>query len=297
MNDKKIMLVLVNFCMYNEYGGGNDMKYKQLLNLLTIVALLTLAACAEKEAVKSAEEKKENTALNQERKNSTEKKQDVQKKEEGQIGIATTVEELKQHTDKRGYIFYEDHPIRRITGEEGRTTNIMNYGDSILNVRTEEPLENAPSDLVNEGFKFMTVGQNSSFQYKSWDEATNLERALVKAVYVSVQAFRVLEVPARKGDFSNKEIAGALTYLRKGGEFDYMAPVAQSETDLGLYQKNEMLKKTWNQLASIEKPEKNKEAFSEAYEKARQETNNMIGVLNILLSKNAQERLSELPSK
>ncbi|WP_243523287.1 hypothetical protein [Bacillus pseudomycoides] len=34
------------------------MKYKQLLNLLTIVALLTLAACAEKEAVKSAEEKK-----------------------------------------------------------------------------------------------------------------------------------------------------------------------------------------------------------------------------------------------
>ncbi|MDM5189095.1 hypothetical protein QUF99_17810 [Bacillus sp. DX4.1] len=271
------------------------MKYKRLLNLLTIVALLTLSACAEKEAVKSAEEKKENTASNQEGKNSTEKKQDVQKKEDGQIGIATTVEELKQHTDKRGYIFYTDHPIRRITGEEGRTTNIMNYGDSILNVRTEEPLEDAPPDLVNEGFKFMTVGQNSSFQYKSWDEATNLERALVKAVYVSVQAFRVLEVPARKGDFSNKEITGALTYLRKGGEFDYMAPVAQSETDLGLYPKNEMLKKTWNQLASIEKPEKNKKAFSEAYEKARQETNNMIGVLNILLSKNAQERLSELP--
>lgn len=282
--------------MYNEYGGGNDMRYK-VLNLITIVAVLTLSACAEKEAAKPVEEKKENTSFNQKEKNSTEKKQDAQEKEEGQIGVATTVEELKQHTDKRGYIFYTDHPIRRITGEEGRTTNICNYGDQVLNIRTGEPLENAPANLVKEGLTFMTVGQNPSIQYKSWDEATNLERALVKAVYVSVQAFRVLEVPARKGDFSNAEITGALAYLRKAGDFDYMAPVAQSETDLGLYQKNEMMKKTWNKLANIEKPENNKAAFSEAYEKARQETNNMIGVLNILLSKNYEERLSELPSK
>lgn len=283
------MLVSVNFCMYNECGGGNGMRYKRLLNLITIVALLTLSACAEKEAVKSVEEKKE--------KISTEKKQDVQKKEEGKIGVETTVEELKQHVDKHGYIFYADHPIRRITDEEGWTTNIMNYGDKVLNIRTGESLENAPANVVKEGFTFITVGQNPSIQYKSWDEATYLERALVKAVYMSVQAFRVLEVPARKGDFSDAEITEALAYLRKGGDFDYQAPVAQSETDLGLYKKNEMLKKTWNQLANIEKPEKNKEAFSEAYEKARKETNNMIGVLNILLSKNYEERLSELPSK
>ena len=50
-------------------------------------------------------------------------------------------------------------------------------------------------------------------------------------------------------------------------------------------------------IRKIEKPKNNKEAFSQAYEKARQETNNMIGVLNILLSKNYEERLSEFPSK
>lgn len=297
MNDKKIMLVFVNFCMYNEYGGGNDMKFRRLLNLLTIVTLLTLSACAEKEAVKPAEEKKENTALNQEGKNSAEKKEEVQKKEEGQIGIATTVEELKQHIDKRGYILYTDHPIRRVTSEDGRRTDISNYGDLIVNVHTGEPLENAPTDLIKEGFTFMTRGQDPSFQYKSWDEISNLERALVKAVYVSVRSLRVLEAPARQGDFSNDEITGALAYLRKGGESDYMAPVAQSETDSGLYAKYEMMKKSWRELANIEKPKENKVAFSEAYEKARQETNNMIGVLNILLSKNYKERLSKLPSK
>ncbi|MBY0598504.1 hypothetical protein [Bacillus bingmayongensis] len=277
------------------------MKCKRLLNIITIAVLLILSACTEKEAAKPAEEKtesqKKNKALNEKDKASTEKKQDGQKKEEGQIGIQTTVEELKQYIDKRGYILYTDHPIRRVTSEDGRTTDISNYGDLIVNARTGEPLENAPSDLIKDGFAFMTVGQDPSFQYKSWDEISNLERALVKAVYVSIRALRVLEAPARQGDFSNDEITGALAYLRKGGEFDYMAPAAQSETDSGLYEKYEIMKKSWRELANIEKPEENKVAFSEAYEKARQETNNMIGVLNILLSKNYEERLSKLPSK
>lgn len=40
------------------------------------------------------------------------------------------------------------------------------------------------------------------------------------------------------------------------------------------------------------------QAFTDAYAyaHARQETNNMIGILNILLSKNAEERLEKLPN-
>lgn len=56
------------------------------------------------------------------------------------------------------------------------------------------------------------------------------------------------------------------------------------------------MKQSWEQLATVEDPENNKEAFKEAYANARQETNNMIGILNILLSKNAEERLEKLPS-
>lgn len=280
------------------------MNYKKIIvSTMLAASLFTLSACKEKEVVKPVEKKeesqKEHVASDKTEKVTTEKeKQDVQKKKEGQIGIQTTVEELQQHIDKRGYIFYTDHPIRRVTSENNRTTDISNYGDSVIHIRTEEPLENLSSDLVKEGYAFITVQQESSFQYKSWDEITNLERALVKAVYASLPAFRVLEAPARKGDFSNTaEITEALTYLRKGGEFDYMAPVAQGEVDQGLFQKNDKVKKSWSKLANIENPKGNKTAFSQAYEEARQETNNMIGLLNILLSKNYKERLSQLPSK
>ncbi|WP_035432575.1 hypothetical protein [Bacillus sp. UNC322MFChir4.1] len=280
------------------------MNYKKtIVSAMLAASLFTLSACKEKEVVKSVEKKeesqKEHVASDKTEKVTTEKeKQNVQKKEEGQIGIQTTVEELQQHIDKRGYILYTDHPIRRVTSENNRTTDISNYGDLVINIRTEEPLENLSSNLVKEGYAFITVQQDSSFQYKSWDEITNLERALVKVVYASLPVFRVLETPARKGDFSNTaEITEALTYLRKGGEFDYMAPVAQGEVDQGLFQKNDKLKKSWSKLANIENPKENKTAFSQAYEEARQETNNMIGLLNILLSKNYKDRLAQLPSK
>lgn len=284
--------------------GGARMKYKKILvNTMLVGALLTLSACEEKEVVKPVEKKtesqKEHVTSDKTEKVTTEKeKKDGQKKEEGQIGIQTTVEELQQHIDKRGYILYTDNPIRRVTSENSRVTDISNYGDSVINIRTEESLENLSPDLVKEGYAFMTVKENPSFQYKSWDEITNLERALVKAVYASVPALRVLEAPARKGDFSNTaEITAALTYLRKGGEFDYMAPVAQGKVDQGLFQKNDKLKKSWSKLANIENPKENKVAFSQAYEEARKETNNMLGLLNILLSKNYEERLSQVPSK
>ncbi|MEH6848903.1 hypothetical protein [Bacillus pseudomycoides] len=280
------------------------MNYKKtIVSTMLAASLFTLSACKEKEVVKPVEKKeesqKEHVESDKTEKVTTEKeKQNVQKKEEGQIGVQTTVEELRQHIDKRGYILYTDHPIRRVTSENGRVTDISNYGDSVVNIRTEEPLENLSSDLVKEGYAFMTVKENPSFQYQSWDEITNLERALVKAVYASVPALRVLETPARKGDFSNTaEITAALTYLRKGGEFDCMAPVAQGEVDQGLFQKNDKVKKSWSKLANIENPKENKTAFSQAYEEARQETNNMIGLLNILLSKNYKERLAQLPNK
>lgn len=280
------------------------MNYKKtIVSILLVASLFTLSACKEKEVVKPVEKKeepqKEHITSDKTEEVTTEKeKQDEQKKEEGQIGIQTTVEELQQHIDKRGYILYTDHPIRLVTSENNRTTDISNYGDSVVNIRTEEPLENLSPDWVKEGYAFITVQQDPSFQYKSWDEITNLERALVKVAYASVSAFRVLEAPARKEDFSNTaEITEALTYLRKGGEFDYMAPVAQGGVDQGLFQKNDKLKKSWSKLANIENPKENKIAFSQAYEEARQETNNMIGLLNILVSKNYKERLSQLPSK
>ncbi|MDM5188382.1 hypothetical protein QUF99_13955 [Bacillus sp. DX4.1] len=174
------------------------MNYKKTIaSTMLVASLFTLSACKEKEVVKPVEKKeesqKEHITPDKTEEVTTEKeKQDVQKKEEGQIGIQTTVEELRQHIDKRGYILYTDHPIRRVTSENNRVTDISNYGDSVINIRTEEPLENLSSDLVKEGYAFMTVQQDPSFQYKSWDEITNLERALVKAAYASVPVLRVL---------------------------------------------------------------------------------------------------------
>ncbi|MEI4803211.1 hypothetical protein WAZ07_18320 [Bacillus sp. FJAT-51639] len=106
---------------------------KIIVSTMLTASLFTLSACKEKEVVRPVEKKEE------------------------QIGIQTTVEELRQHIDKRGYILYTDYPIRRVTSENNWATNISNYDDAVINIRTEEPLENLLSDVVKEGHAFITV--------------------------------------------------------------------------------------------------------------------------------------------
>ncbi|MDM5188052.1 hypothetical protein QUF99_12195 [Bacillus sp. DX4.1] len=268
------------------------MIHRKTLSILTLITtIFTLSACGEKEAAKSVETKQEIKKDNV----TVPKKESKEepKKKEGQIGIQTKDEELKEHVDKNGYIFYTEHPIRRVTSDDGKRTNIFNYGDSFINLNTEEPLVNLPKEYIPKAFSFVTDYNDPSFQYRTWDETTNLERALIKTVFVSFSVFRILDVPGKQGDFSSPEIKDALSYIQRGGSFEYAAPAPQSQSDIGLYEKCGIMKKSWEQLAAVENPENNKDAFKDAYANARQETNNMILMLNILLSKNAEERLAK----
>ena len=75
-----------------------------------------------------------------------------------------------------------------------------------------------------------------------------------------------------------------------------MAPVAQHTYDITLTKLYDKARASWAKLAAID-PEQDEAAFAENYTEARTEANNVMGLLNILLSTNEEERLEQTYGK
>ncbi|SEB02667.1 hypothetical protein [Paenibacillus sp. 276b] len=219
--------------------------------------------------------------------------------EEGKIGVDSTLEELKQkYADKLGYIRVplNDHPVRRVSEEGSKNINIANYSDAVVNMNTGIPIHSDSQRLIDDAFPFFTIVQAPEVSYVSWEEATNLERAMVKTLFISRQALLLTEDAMKNKDYTSQSFTDSMEFFKNAAEFDSMAPVAQHTYDITLTKLYDKARESWAKLAAID-PEQDEAAFAEKYTEARTEANNVMGLLNILLSTNEEERLEQTYGK
>ncbi|MGX1826747.1 hypothetical protein ACWIE6_00725 [Paenibacillus taichungensis] len=219
--------------------------------------------------------------------------------EEGKIGVDSTLEELKQkYADKLGYIRIplNDHPVRRVSEEGSKNINIANYSDAVVNMNTGIPIHSDSQRLIDDAFPFFTTVQAPEVSYVSWGEATNLERAMVKTLFISRQALLLTEDAMKNKDYTSQSFTDSMEFFKNAAEFDSMAPVAQHTYDITLTKLYDKARESWAKLAAID-PEQDEAAFAEKYTEARTEANNVMGLLNILLSTNEEERLEQTYGK
>ncbi|MBE7681308.1 hypothetical protein [Paenibacillus sp. P13VS] len=210
-----------------------------------------------------------------------------------------TLKELQdQYADKLGYIRIplDDHPVRRVSEEGSKNINVANYSDTVVDMNAEVPIHANTQRLIDDAFPFFTTVQAPDESYITWDEATNLERAMVKTLFISREGLLITEDAMNNKDYSSQSFQDSMDFFRVTAKFESMAPVAQHPYDITLSELYDKARKSWGELASMD-PKQDEAAFAEKYQTARTDANNAMGLLNILLSTNEEERMEQTYGK
>ncbi|WP_336781312.1 hypothetical protein [Paenibacillus illinoisensis] len=210
-----------------------------------------------------------------------------------------TLKELQdQYADKLGYIRIplDDHPVRRVSEEGSKNINVANYSDTVVDMNAEVPIHANTQRLIDDAFPFFTTVQAPDVTYITWDEATNLERAMVKTLFISREGLLITEDAMNNKDYSSQSFQDSMDFFRVTAKFESMAPVAQHPYDITLSELYDKARKSWGELAAMD-PKQDEAAFAEKYQTARSDANNAMGLLNILLSTNEEERMEQTYGK
>lgn len=210
-----------------------------------------------------------------------------------------TLKELQdQYADKLGYIRIplDDHPVRRVSEEGSKNINVANYSDTVVDMNAEVPIHANTQRLIDDAFPFFTSVQAPDVTYITWDEATNLERAMVKTLFISREGLLITEDAMNNKDYSSQSFQDSMDFFRVTAKFESMAPVAQHPYDITLSELYDKARKSWGELAAMD-PKQDEVAFAEKYQTARTDANNAMGLLNILLSTNEEERMEQTYGK
>ncbi|MBR2564914.1 MAG: hypothetical protein IKE29_09840 [Paenibacillus sp.] len=216
--------------------------------------------------------------------------------EEGRIGLDSTMEELEQkYTDKLGYIRIpiSDHPVRRVSEKGSKNISISNYGDAVVDLNAGVPIHSDSQKLIDDAFPHFTTVQAPDVSYVTWEEATNMERAMVKTLFIAREGLLITEDAMKNKDYSSQDFRDSMNFFRVTAKFESMPPVAQHPYDITLTTLYEKARKSWGQLAAMD-PEQDEAAFAEMYKTARTDANNAMGFLNVVLSTNEEERIKEI---
>ncbi|PQP83229.1 hypothetical protein C0Q44_00400 [Paenibacillus sp. PCH8] len=216
--------------------------------------------------------------------------------DDGKIGKDSTLEELKQqYADKLGYIRIplNDHPVRRVSEEGSKNINVANYSDAVVDMNAGVPIHSDSLRLIDDAFPFFTTVQAPDESYVTWEEATNLERAMVKTLFIAREGLLITEDAMKNKDYSSKSFQDSKDFFSVTAKFESMAPVAQHPYDITLTTLYDKARTSWGELAVMD-PAKDEAAFAEMYTTVRRDANNAMGLLNALLSTNEEARIKEI---
>jgi len=219
--------------------------------------------------------------------------------EPASAGTESTLKELQEeYADKLGYIRIplDDHPVRRVSEEGSKNINVANYSDTLVDMNAEVPIHANTQRLIDDAFPFFTTVQAPDVTYITWDEATNLERAMVKTLFIAREGLLITEDAMNTKDYSSQSFQDSMDFFRVTAKFESMAPVAQHPYDITLSELYDKARKSWGELAAMD-PKQDEAAFAEKYQTARTDANNAMGLLNILLSTNEEERMEQTYGK
>lgn len=210
---------------------------------------------------------------------------------EGNFPDNLTQEEYEKLSKEQGTVRYalDDHPIRGITSQDGKVTNVTNLTDALIDI-AESRAYQLPDSAVPEAYQLFLQTRADEFsntpdsQYRTWEEATNLERGIIQIVLLIAPSLNDLGYLIENDEFEHPVFPIIQEDFFNLGSPTVLVPGPQTGTDLALFEEMMKMKSMWEELGKFEHPSENKEAFEETYKTLRSETNNLIVRVNFALT-------------
>ncbi|QHA91262.1 hypothetical protein [Bacillus sp. N1-1] len=213
--------------------------------------------------------------------------------EDGNIEYEHTQKEIvDEYMDENGRIYFplDKKPIRTIvSGENENIRNITNYGDAFVGIVEEEAYELSDQDQVDQAYQLILDAipaqlQGQELTYRTYEEATNLERGITKMTYLIAPTLSDLDYIVQTQAYDHEALPILLEELESLGSPTLLPPAPQTAMDLQLFENMQAVQAMWGQLGQFEDPKTNRAEFEQLYFEVRKETLNMMARVNYTLS-------------
>ncbi|MFA9456479.1 hypothetical protein ACERJO_06850 [Halalkalibacter sp. AB-rgal2] len=167
--------------------------------------------------------------------------------------------------------------------------HITNYSDTMIDILAAEAYK-LEEELIEEAYHFFINNPPAQLlgtdpnEYRTWDDATNLERAMIQIVYLIAPVLNELDTIANHELYDHEALPILLEEFKKVGSPTTLIPGPQSLLDIQLYDNMSAVQMMWGQLGQFESPEDNREEFIEYLQLVREETTHLVGRVNYTLS-------------
>lgn len=81
-------------------------------------------------------------------------------------------------------------------------------------MNTGIPIHSDSQRLIDDAFPFFTTAQAPDVSYVTWEEATNLERAMVKTLFISREGLLLTEKAMNDKDYASSSFRDSMNFLR-----------------------------------------------------------------------------------
>lgn len=203
----------------------------------------------------------------------------------------TEREIVEKYMDDEGRIYFDfdEDPIRSVKEMDNDVTHIMNYSDAYIDI-LENKAYVLPDEKIDGAYNLFISNlpagaeQTDASDYRTWEEATNLERAIMQIVVLTGPLINDLEVMMEHDIYESSGFNHVLNEFYELGNPMVIIPAPQTYYDMQLYQNMQMMHSLWGEIGKFEHAADHKEDFNELYTELRQETNNLIVRVNRTLN-------------
>ena len=204
----------------------------------------------------------------------------------------TEIEVVDKFLDTDGRIYFEldDNPIRHILGEDGTDNYIANYYDAFIDIKGARAYDLSEQGHVDAVYHLFIsnppkelVDKDPS-EYRSWEEATNLERGTMAVIDLLGPYLNHLGFLIEDDIYNGEQFDKVIKEFDLLGSPSTIIPAPQTVYDVQLYENISKVQSLWRELGDIENPEDNKDKFDSLYKQIRAEMNHLIVRINFILS-------------
>ena len=213
--------------------------------------------------------------------------------EDGDIRYEHTEKEIvDDYMDEDGRIYFalDEKPVRTIiTGENGNIHNITNYGDAFIELLTKEAYELTDQAQIDDAYQLILSAtpaqlQGQELTYRSYEEATNLERGITKLMFLVAPTLNDLDYIIKSQAYDHDALPILLEELESLGSPNVLPPAPQTGLDLQIFENMKAVQGMWGQLGQFEDPNANRTEFEQLYYQIRKETLYPMARVNYTLS-------------
>ena len=213
--------------------------------------------------------------------------------EDGNIKHTHNEQEIvDEYIDEDGRIYFslDDDPIRNITKVDNDSIiHVTNYSDAFIDIieneaflLNEEQKEYAYNLVIDNppiGFE-----QPDLSEYRSWEEATNLERGMMQMTILVAPTIYNLLYLMEEDLYEHESFTVLLGELERAASPAVQLPAPQTMNDVALFESMQRVQELWREVGQFEDPANHKEEFVEVHQMAREETNHLLAKVHATLS-------------